>query len=281
MKIVLALLIFISTVLLAVMFYRQQRIKRLSALINFVAEENKEKKIQQLKNNHEAEMILEKKNILLGIARRFDSNMSWKAGLTAVCITVICLANLLLSLELDDSSLVLSAVIVMVIAIVLPGKIRGMIVNRRVKKMSSEIPWLVDLLAVCVQCGMSPEASFRFLSEKMAGINPDFTPFLERLVKRTEVSGMSDALKRFYLELPSQENRMLCATLEQSLQYGSSLYEQLITLSRDIREVQLLAVEEKIGKLGAKMSVPLILFFMFPVVVVVAVPGVMRVLSNG
>ncbi|SQK72754.1 Uncharacterised protein [Tatumella ptyseos] len=29
------------------------------------------------------------------------------------------------------------------------------------------------------------------------------------------------------------------------------------------------------------MSVPLILFFMFPVVVIVAAPGVMRVMSNG
>ena len=74
---------------------------------------------------------------------------------------------------------------------------------------------------------------------------------------------------------------MFCAMLQQSIRYGSSMYEQLIELAREIREVQLLGTEEKIGQLGAKMSVPLILFFMFPVVVIVAAPGVMRVMSNG
>ncbi|MBS0912829.1 type II secretion system F family protein [Tatumella sp. JGM91] len=68
--------------------------------------------------------------------------------------------------------------------------------------------------------------------------------------------------------------------LQQSIQYGSSMYEQLVELAREIREVQLLATEEKIGQLGAKMSVPLILFFMFPVIIIVAAPGVMRLMGN-
>ncbi|ORM80996.1 hypothetical protein HA44_10015 [Mixta gaviniae] len=131
-----------------------------------------------------------------------------------------------------------------------------------------------------MQCGMTIDQAFVFLSQKMTGINPDFAPFLQRLVRRAEVGGLSPALKQFYQEIPGKETRMLCAMLEQSLQYGSSMYDQLIELSREIREVQLLTIEEHIGKLGAKMSVPLILFFMIPVVVIVAAPGVMRVLAN-
>jgi tight adherence protein C len=69
-------------------------------------------------------------------------------------------------------------------------------------------------------------------------------------------------------------------TLKQSLQYGSSIYGVLTTLAGDIRDVQMLTLEEKIGKLAAKMSVPLILFIMIPIVILIAAPGILRMMSN-
>lgn len=281
MQLGMAMLIFFGLAVILYCLLRQQRMKRLDSLINVIRQESSEKTIQQLKTHHEAELVLEKHNELLSYFRRLDSNIIYKLGLLILIFCVVLIANAFFQLELSRSTLMLTAMAALVAAIVLPGKLRSTLVNRRVKKLSMEIPWLVDLLAVCVQCGMSLEVAFVFLSQKMSGINPDFTPFLARLVKRTEVSGLSDALKHFYTEVPSQENRMLCAMLVQSLQYGSSIYDQLMVLSKEIREVQILTLEEKIGKLGAKMSVPLILFFMFPVVIIVAAPGVMRMMADG
>ncbi|WP_158784043.1 type II secretion system F family protein [Pantoea sp. BAV 3049] len=280
MQLGMGLLIFAGLAVIVYCMLRQQRMKRLNGLINVIGLESGEKTVQQLKTHHEAELVLEKQNALLTWFRRLDGSHIYKLGLLILIFSAVLTANQLFQLELSRSTLMMAGMVALVAAIILPGKLRSTLVNRRVKKLSMEIPWLVDLLAVCVQCGMSLEVAFAFLSQKMAGINPDFTPFLARLVKRTEVSGLSDALKHFYNEVPSQENRMLCAMLVQSLQYGSSIYEQLVTLSREIREVQILTLEEKIGKLGAKMSVPLILFFMFPVVIIVAAPGVMRMMAN-
>jgi tight adherence protein C len=42
----------------------------------------------------------------------------------------------------------------------------------------------------------------------------------------------------------------------------------------------MLGVEEKIGKLAAKMSIPLILFIMMPIVILITAPGIMRVMAN-
>ncbi|QKJ88444.1 type II secretion system F family protein [Paramixta manurensis] len=271
------ILLLSGTGMVWLMVHRRQRVRRLSAMITLLAKDPAEKRLQQLKNNHEAELILEKKNRMLSYFRKLDASIIYKVGLMVLLFFSALAANYLFRLELSQNQQMMAGALTLVVAIILPGKLRSWMVNRRVKKMSSEIPWLVDLLAICVQCGMSLEAAFVFLSQKMVGINPDFAPFMERLVKRSEVSGLADGLRRFYQELPSMENRMLCATLAQSLQYGSSVYDQLITLARDIREVQLLTLEEKVGSLGAKMSVPLILFFMFPVVIVVAAPGVMRI----
>ncbi|TOO76471.1 biotin synthase, partial [Vibrio parahaemolyticus] len=50
----------------------------------------------------------------------------------------------------------------------------------------------------------------------------------------------------------------------------------LSDLAEDMRKVQILTVEEKVGKLSAKMSVPLILFIMFPIVILILAPAVMQ-----
>ncbi len=74
--------------------------------------------------------------------------------------------------------------------------------------------------------------------------------------------------------------RSFVMTLKQSLRYGSSIYGILTTLAADIRMVNMLQAEEKIGKLAAKMSVPLILFIMLPIVFVIVAPGIMRLTGN-
>ena len=237
-------------------------------------------KIQQLKEHHHTEIVLEQNNPLLNLYRRLDANMAYKGLMSLGMFLLIMLAGKLTGQSLSRESLLMAAMISLVTTIILPGTLRSLFVKRRVKVLSSELPWMIELLAISVQCGMTIEQSFRFLSDKMSGINPDFVPFINRLVRRTEVSGLSSALDHFYRELPSAETRMFCAMLQQSLQYGSSMYEQLTELAREIREVQLLATEEKIGQLGAKMSVPLILFFMFPVIIIVAAPGVMRLMGQ-
>ena len=82
------------------------------------------------------------------------------------------------------------------------------------------------------------------------------------------------------ISLPTTEIRMFCTVLQQSLNFGSSIYPQLIQLSSDIRELQLLAIEEKLGTLSAKMSIPLIIFIMFPIIILILAPGVMRAFPN-
>jgi len=65
-------------------------------------------------------------------------------------------------------------------------------------------------------------------------------------------------------------------TIIQNLQYGTSVAQTLSDLAEDMRKVQILTVEEKVGKLSAKMSVPLILFIMFPIVILILAPSIMQ-----
>jgi len=277
----LSFFIYMLPVLLLIVFinnrYRKSLVKKSITLIDAKVQALK---IQEHKEHQHTEAVLEQNSHTLSLYRRIDGSFMLKVifGLGISVLTIV--VSKIMAWDIDDSEYVVIIILCMVATIILPSVLRSMYVRKKVKKLTLELPWMIDLLAVSVQCGMTPEQAFKFLAGKMSGINPDFVPFLQRLVRRTEMSGLSHALYHFSREIPSTETRLFCAMLEQSLQYGSSLYEQLMNLSREIREIQLLNTEENIGKLSAKMSVPLILFFMFPVVVIVAAPGIMRVFSN-
>ncbi|VTR14822.1 Uncharacterised protein [Serratia fonticola] len=72
---------------------------------------------------------------------------------------------------------------------------------------------------------------------------------------------------------------MFSSTLQQSIKFGSSVYVVLLELSKEMREIQLLIIDEKVSSLAAKMSLPMILFIMFPILALVGGPGVIRMVA--
>lgn len=170
-------------------------------------------------------------------------------------------------------------IISIIFVILAPAKIKKIISARRVKKISTDLPFAIDIMAICIRSGMTIENAFSYISKNFSNVNPDIAVLFERTSLKTEVSGISEALDQLYKEVPSPEVRMFCSTLQQSVSFGSSIYPILVELSRDIREMQLISVEEKVASLSAKMSAPMILFIMFPILAIVAGPGFIRMMN--
>lgn len=181
--------------------------------------------------------------------------------------------------ELPLLNIALYSCMWLILTIVLPDAYLSIRQKSLQRKISNQLPYLLDLMGVCVQTGMTIEASFSYLSQEMAGFDRDLAYLLKRTNERANIVGLAQSLEELYIRTPTPEVRSFVMTLNQSLQYGSSIYKVLTTLAVDIREVQLLVVEEKIGKLSAKMSIPLILFIMIPIVILITAPGVMRMMS--
>lgn len=261
----------ISCVLIIFQLNKNSKINHLKGFITPVSD-FKEVNTQEVSN------IMQKNDKILYYLNLIDKNVTIKV----LCATLLFFAVYILNiyLNLSKNTLIVVGIILFIASIILPAKILEFIIQTRINKISSDIPIFVDLLAICVQSGMTIEASIKFLENSVKQINPIFSPFLNDLIVKMEVSGLDIALEDLSKELPSREISMMCSTLRQSLKYGSKIYESLMNLSSEIRETELLQTEEAIGKLSAKMSVPLILFFMFPVIIVIAAPGVMRVLGE-
>ncbi|PJC86093.1 biotin synthase [Vibrio sp. HA2012] len=167
----------------------------------------------------------------------------------------------------------------LVVSILLPDMYLAQRTRHLRRKLSGQLPYLLDLMGVCVQTGMTIEAAMSYLTQEMISFDRDLAYMLKRTTERAQIVGMEKALDELYKRVPTTEIRSFVMTLNQSLQYGSSIYSVLTTLAVDIRQVQMLGMEEKIGKLSAKMSVPLILFIMIPIVILIAAPGVMRLMN--
>lgn len=223
------------------------------------------------------------------IVRKTSRLVSWTAmldkNIVAKTLTVVVVTLLLVLIDASGiypfsrEILFLCVLACVVVVILLPNLVKEMTIKKHMKRISDDLPFVIDMLAVCVQSGMTIEKALRYIADNTYAINPNIATLFDRAMLKTEVNGINAALEQLYQEVPGTEVRMLCSTLQQSIKYGSSIYQVLIDLSKEMRELQLLNTEEKVASLSAKMTLPMIAFIMFPLLVIVAGPGFIGMVS--
>lgn len=265
---------------LGLLYYAFKSDKKLKLAKEFCEPNASGELFVKFNNTAQTEELLRRSDKSLSFITKIEANISLKILIAIAIIMPVLALKKAHIIALSDSAFMLVAILVFVGAIVLPSMIKRMIIERQIAEISKNIPMFVDLLAVCVQTGMNIESAIKFLESSISNINKAFAPFLSKMILKSQISGLEAALDELQKELPSTQISMMCVTLKQSLKYGSAVYDSLTGLSEEIRQMELLQTEEAIGKLGAKMSVPLILFFMFPVIIIIAAPGIMKVLGG-
>ncbi|TCJ97827.1 tight adherence protein C [Volucribacter psittacicida] len=235
-------------------------------------EDNSKKNKQQI----ELELLIINNNKFLKFLGLLDKNVKLKIIFTLLVSFIYYLFNL----SADSTSLMLAFSVIFILIVIIPGILTNVIINKKIKGIMVDLPGFIDLVAVCIQTGVTIDAALKRISMDFKTLNPDLTYVMLRILRKGEIAGLHSALDDLVISLPTREIRMFCNTLQQSLNFGSSIYSNLIQLSADIRELQLLTIEERLGTLSAKMSIPLIVFIMFPIVILIIAPGMMRVFPN-
>lgn len=197
-----------------------------------------------------------------------------KLVLLAGLVTVIVLAGLTMT------NTILAVLFAVIFVIVGPDFLLEMRKKYLITKTSSQLPYLLDMMSVCVQTGMTIEASLAYLGDELKEFDADLCHQVKRTSDSAKIHGLEKALDSLSERIPTPAMRSFVLTLIQNLQYGTSVAQILSQLAEDMRKIQLLTVEEKVGKLSAKMSVPLILFIMFPIVILILAPGIMQMSIN-
>ncbi|PCD86902.1 type II secretion system F family protein [Vibrio mediterranei] len=190
------------------------------------------------------------------------------------------LSVLVLVTDMTASNKLLAVVMSLVAVIVVPDMLLQMRRKMLIGKTSAQLPYLLDMMSVCVQTGMTIEAALIYLGKELAEFDSDLCYQVKRTSDSAKIHGLEKALNDLSDRIPTPAVRSFVLTIIQNLQYGTSVAQVLSDLAEDMRKVQILTVEEKVGKLSAKMSIPLILFIMFPIVILILAPGIMQMSIN-
>ncbi|MDP8170827.1 type II secretion system F family protein [Pasteurella skyensis] len=269
----------VGVMLLIFAIVGKKKLQHQKDLLSGVHPKEKKKEVKRSEKNKqqaEMELLLISNNKLLKTLGALDKSIVTKLLITSSVFGVY----YFFQKSNEPTELFMGFAGVFVVVVLIPNMITGAVLKRKIKSIMSDLPGFIDLVAVCVQTGMTIDMALKQVAKDFKKLNPSLAYVMLRIIRKAEITSLSVALDYLAISLPTREIRMFTTVLQQSLNFGSSIYGQLIQLSTDIRELQLLAIEERLGTLSAKMSIPLIAFIMFPIIILILAPGAMRVLAN-
>ena len=122
-------------------------------------------------------------------------------------------------------------------------------------------PDTLDLLVVCSEAGMGLESGLERVAEEMNRSNPAMAQVLYGLLDDLRIlPNRRDAFEK--LGSTSDGLRRFGAMISQSLQYGTPLSQALRSIADELRRDSIIKLEEKAHKLGAKLTLPMVLFML-------------------
>ena len=159
-------------------------------------------------------------------------------------------------------------------------------IDRRIKSRMLEhragFPDFMDLLVVCADSGLSLEASLERVGRELGQSYPSLAANIH--LTNLEIRAgrvLKDALEHFAERLALEEARAFATLINQSIDLGSSITDAMRVYSDDMRHKRLSRAEEKAYALPAKLAVPM-MFCIFPVLfVVILLPVIVRLHTQG
>ena len=151
--------------------------------------------------------------------------------------------------------------------------VQNMAAKRR-EELNAYFPEALDLLGICVNGGQSIEAAFNKVTDEIFDDSPIMSE--EMGLTAAELSFLGDrttAYRNFASRTDLPAVKTLSTTLAQSEKYGTPLSQALNILSEENRKERMSRLERKAASLPAKLTVPMIVFFLPVLFVVILGPA--------
>lgn len=154
-------------------------------------------------------------------------------------------------------------------------------VQKRQALLRRAFPDTLDLMVICVEAGMSIEAAFQKVTEEMAESAPQLAE--EMGITAAELAFLGDrrlAFENLAARTGMRSFKSLSTTLVQAEKYGTPIAVGLRTIAQENRDERMMAAEKKAASLPAKLTVPMIVFFLPVLFIVIIVPIVIKVTAT-
>jgi tight adherence protein C len=153
-------------------------------------------------------------------------------------------------------------------------------ITRRQHSIMKAFPDALDLLLICVESGMSIEAAFTRVASEIGIQSVELAE--EFGLTTAELSYLPDRRQAFdnlAKRCGHPGVKQIAGALNQAEKYGTPLGQALRVCAQENREMRMAEAEKKAAALPAKLTVPMIIFFLPCLFVVIMGPAIMKVMK--
>ncbi|MGE3301764.1 MAG: type II secretion system F family protein [Hyphomonadaceae bacterium] len=154
------------------------------------------------------------------------------------------------------------------------------LVQKRRDAIMKSFPDALDMLLICVESGMSIEASLHRVSQEIGAASVELAEELS--LTTAELSYLQER-RMAYENLARRTNhpgvKAVAMALTQAEKYGTPLGNALRVMAKENRELRISAAEKKAAALPAKLTVPMIVFFLPVLFAVIMGPAMIQITS--
>jgi tight adherence protein C len=152
--------------------------------------------------------------------------------------------------------------------------------NRIAKRRTSimrAFPDSLDMMLICVESGMAIEQAFARVGEEIGSASPELAE--ELALTTAELSYLQDRRMAYY-NLAERTNhpgvKGVATALVQAEKYGTPMGNALRVMAKENREMRITEAEKKAAALPAKLTVPMIVFFLPVLFLVILGPAFIK-----
>jgi tight adherence protein C len=156
-----------------------------------------------------------------------------------------------------------------------------MLIPRYQEALRHALPDALDMMVVCVEAGIGLDQAIRMVSEELEITHPELCREL-RLISVEMRAGerRAQALKNLAERTREPEVSKLVALLIQTDRFGTSVADALRTHSEFMRVMRRQEAQEKAGKLGVKLVIPIFFFILPTIVILTAAPAFIQIMET-
>lgn len=153
-------------------------------------------------------------------------------------------------------------------------------IESRQAKIARALPSLVDLMVLCLDVGLSLEASFERVTSEMADLEPLMAEEASQMLSEMS-SGITfpNALKRMADRIGYEDLITLSRLISQASLMGASIARALREYSDASAQKRLISMEEKAGKITSMMVLPVTLCMLPAAMIALVGPAILMLVK--
>ena len=163
---------------------------------------------------------------------------------------------------------------------VTPHLVAGRLSLQRRRSVARGLADAIELLVISVEAGLSLEDAINRIVAELRRSRPMMADELAVTGADLKIlPNRDDAFRRLAgrVNLPSVHS--LVATLSQTLRYGTPLAQALRVVATELRNDELLKLEEQANRMPVLLTVPMIVFILPSIFLIIGGPAVLKVLD--